>query len=244
MTVIITRLTLFTPYSSNQTHRLKHIVVFFYILYYNIVILILYKESSCMKKFDSVKERILDRTLYLIGKNGITNVSVREIATEAGVNVAAINYHFRTKELMFKEMERLFIDNYNHAYDVLDDNRYNAEEKIEIMLNEIMEYTLHYPGVTIIINDKLADKDSEMGKHVSNHMQKKSKKIRELIKQITNEQDDEKAKFYETVLIASVVYPVLNNQPKSLYDQLKFKNKTTREKYIKHIISMMKGARN
>jgi AcrR family transcriptional regulator len=40
----------------------------------------------------TIREHILDRTIYLMGKQGTTDVPVRAIAREAGVNVAAVNY--------------------------------------------------------------------------------------------------------------------------------------------------------
>ncbi|MBN2879056.1 MAG: TetR/AcrR family transcriptional regulator [Clostridia bacterium] len=197
-----------------------------------------------MKQFDSVKEKILDRTLYLIGKTGRMNVSVREIAMEAGVNVAAINYHFRTKELMLKEVERLFIDNYNQVFSILDDEKYSAEEKLEKLLNEIIEYTLHYPGITALINRKMADSSSDMGKHLSLYVKENSRKTQSLINEILENPEGKAAVYYETVLIASVVYPASVNQNTSFYNQIELEDKDTRIKYVKHLIKMMKGREN
>ncbi len=197
-----------------------------------------------MKQFDSVKEKILDRTLYLIGKTGRTNISVREIAIEAGVNVAAINYHFRTKELMLKEVERLFIDNYNQVFSILDDEKYEAEEKLERLLNEIIEYTLHYPGITVLLNRKMADSGSDMGKHLSLYVKENSRKIQLLIDEIVENSGGVTAAFHEMVLISSVVYPASVNPDKSFYNQIDLEDKDTRIKYVKHLIKMMKGREN
>src|ERR1700690_705874 len=46
----------------------------------------------------STKEKILDAAEKLFGKNGFESTSLRDITTEAQVNLAAINYHFQTKE--------------------------------------------------------------------------------------------------------------------------------------------------
>lgn len=50
------------------------------------------------------KEKILQVAHRLFGERGFDSVSVREISKEAGVNVAAINYHFENKENLFKEI--------------------------------------------------------------------------------------------------------------------------------------------
>jgi len=44
------------------------------------------------------KEKILDTAQRLIGEQGYGATSVRHITAEAGVNLAAIHYHFGTKE--------------------------------------------------------------------------------------------------------------------------------------------------
>ena len=44
------------------------------------------------------KGRILDAAEKLFGQNGFDATSLRDITTEAQVNLAAVNYHFQTKE--------------------------------------------------------------------------------------------------------------------------------------------------
>jgi len=47
---------------------------------------------------ESTKEQILNATLELIAEKGFPNLTIREIADRAGANVAAVNYHFGSKE--------------------------------------------------------------------------------------------------------------------------------------------------
>jgi len=44
------------------------------------------------------KTRILDAAEKLFGKNGFDATSLRDITTEADVNLAAVNYHFQSKD--------------------------------------------------------------------------------------------------------------------------------------------------
>lgn len=50
------------------------------------------------------KERIIEVSSLLFAKFGYDNASVRDISNEAGVNVAAINYHFKNKLMLYKEV--------------------------------------------------------------------------------------------------------------------------------------------
>ena len=44
------------------------------------------------------KEKILDTAERLIGEQGYAATSLRQIIAEAGVNLAAVHYHFGSKE--------------------------------------------------------------------------------------------------------------------------------------------------
>ena len=50
----------------------------------------------------TAKTRILDAAELLFAKYGIANVSVRDITAEAGVNIAAVNYYFGSKDELIK----------------------------------------------------------------------------------------------------------------------------------------------
>ena len=50
------------------------------------------------------KERILDAAEHLFGYSGFGNTSLRDITTEAGVNLASVNYHFGSKEALLAEV--------------------------------------------------------------------------------------------------------------------------------------------
>jgi AcrR family transcriptional regulator len=46
----------------------------------------------------TTKDRILDAAERLFGENGVEATSLRAITAQAGVNLAAVNYHFQSKE--------------------------------------------------------------------------------------------------------------------------------------------------
>ena len=58
----------------------------------------------------SPKDRLLDAAEELFASKGFAEVSVRELAAAADANVAAVNYHFNSKENLFHEaITRRFI---------------------------------------------------------------------------------------------------------------------------------------
>jgi AcrR family transcriptional regulator len=48
----------------------------------------------------NTKDRILDTAEHLFARDGFDATSLRAITAEAGVNLAAVNYHFRSKEAL------------------------------------------------------------------------------------------------------------------------------------------------
>lgn len=56
------------------------------------------------------RERILDATERLFMAHGYEGTSMRQITGEAGVNLAAVNYHFGSKESLMQEVFRRRLD--------------------------------------------------------------------------------------------------------------------------------------
>src|SRR5579872_5949944 len=50
------------------------------------------------------KQKILDTAESLFGQNGYDATSLRQIIAEAGVNLAAIHYHFGSKQELLDEV--------------------------------------------------------------------------------------------------------------------------------------------
>ncbi|MDX2267221.1 MAG: TetR/AcrR family transcriptional regulator [Bryobacter sp.] len=55
-------------------------------------------DTNVRENSPDTKERILDATERLIATRGIEATSLRQITAEAQVNLAAVNYHFQTKD--------------------------------------------------------------------------------------------------------------------------------------------------
>ncbi|WP_040952836.1 TetR/AcrR family transcriptional regulator [Gorillibacterium massiliense] len=114
-----------------------------------------------MRELKNIEERILDRALYLMGINKTCDISIRAIAKEANVNISAINYYFRSKEEMLRLVKEFYFENTMTVSAILNSEEYDDEEKLLLAANEIMEYSLRFPGNSVIYRNskKLADLD-------------------------------------------------------------------------------------
>lgn len=70
---------------------------------------------------DSTKAKILDAAFRRLATEGYAALSMREIAKDAGVNHALINYHFRTKDQLviavLDEANRQLLERQQHMYE-------------------------------------------------------------------------------------------------------------------------------
>lgn len=192
-----------------------------------------------MRELLSTEEKILDRALYLIGQNRDLNVSIRSIAKEAGVNVSAINYYFRTKEEMIRQIKLFYLDNMNSILSIFNSTEYSDEEKLILGANEIMEYNLRFPGVTVILRESIKNKDHDeiFFKIVdaTNEMNQHIERIIGVLTQKSNLNIKQKL----TVFMSSIVYPIENSDFMS-YSNDHLKTMEDRHIYIKNILEILK----
>lgn len=79
----------------------------------------------------STKERLLEIATLTIQKSGIHKLTIRDIGLAVGIKSSSVMYHFKTKDILIKEVVKLhnkdFIEflkqidmNYNDVYDKFD----------------------------------------------------------------------------------------------------------------------------
>jgi len=59
-----------------------------------------------------IKEKLLNAAIEIIGKEGLHTITVRRLSEATGANVAAINYHFGSKENLMSEAVDYFFKKY------------------------------------------------------------------------------------------------------------------------------------
>lgn len=193
-----------------------------------------------MRELKSVEEKILDRALYLMGKSGTTNVPIRAIAKEAEVNVSAINYYFRTKNEMLQQVKEFYITNTTGVHSILDDEAYTEEERLILFANEIMEYTLRYPGLAVILKEAVSLKDQdELSKSIFEVTQIIHHKMERILARIINE-EKECILYSRLIFMSSIIYPIENSELSSIDINI-LSTKEQRINYIKHIIKVLKN---
>lgn len=94
------------------------------------------------------RERILEATINCIEREGLNNLTTRRIAEEAGANIAAINYYFRSKDALVAEALDLTLKHMmGDVFAYLDD----PEKPFYDILEEVFFYLIdggqRFPGI-------------------------------------------------------------------------------------------------
>lgn len=73
------------------------------------------QEPAGERAQPDTRERILDAAQELFVQHGLEGTSMRAITARAGVNLAAVNYHFGSKEQLVEQVLRRRLDDMNRA---------------------------------------------------------------------------------------------------------------------------------
>jgi len=99
------------------------------------------------------QKRLIDAAEKLFAEKGFDAVSVREIATAADANIAAINYHFQGKERLYQEVLRRqlvakrsrMMERITAVVDEADGDP-DAQELIHTFVRTFLEDAITHPG--------------------------------------------------------------------------------------------------
>jgi AcrR family transcriptional regulator len=95
-----------------------------------------------------VEEKIINATVDCIETYGISSATNRRIAQVAGVNIAAINYYFRSKEALIQRVMEITLKNAFDLSDITPLPGASAKERCIAVLMDIIQGGLRYPGIT------------------------------------------------------------------------------------------------
>ena len=94
------------------------------------------------------RERILEATITCIERDGLTNLTTRRIAEEAGANIAAINYYFRSKDALVTEALDMTLKHMmGDIFAYLDDSEKPFPEILEEVFFYLIDGGQRFPGI-------------------------------------------------------------------------------------------------
>lgn len=114
------------------------------------------KVSAEIEKNTSAEERIKEAASRVFTQKGYAATRTRDIAEESGLNLALINYYFRSKEKLFDliivEHLQLFI---HSVMGIVNDPKTTLQEKIETLISHYIDMLIKNPHIPIFVLNEI-----------------------------------------------------------------------------------------
>ena len=100
----------------------------------------------------NAQEKILVAARELFTKQGYAAVKTRDIAAAAGINIALLNYYFRSKEQLFEQvMQENFGAFVKGVTEVINNPDNSLEEKIDLLVVTYMDMLEKNPNMPLFV---------------------------------------------------------------------------------------------
>lgn len=110
------------------------------------------KVSESKKKDATTEEKIKTAAKTVFYKKGFSATRTRDIAEEAGLNLALLNYYFRSKAKLFEIiMTETFVGFIDSIKVILNDEKTSLEQKVEIIAERYIDFIIKEPEIPIFM---------------------------------------------------------------------------------------------
>ena len=198
------------------------------------------RKDDIKKKLDT-RERIIKTALSIIGERGDMNITVREISRKAQVNLASINYYFRSKKRLFNEIEEYFANETNNITSILDNSDIDAMARILTWAKKLMENLVNYPGIMLLFASKIL-RGEKIDKTISKFVNIKNSSFKKLIGEITGITDSKLVDLKAIQIFSGLINPLIIQYGVGKVFNADFNNSKTRDKYIETLIESILGS--
>ena len=104
----------------------------------------------------TTEEKIIAAARTIFTKKGFSATRTRDIAEEAGINLALLNYYFRSKENLFNIIiEEKFVQLFGMINPILSDEKVSLEEKIETLVTHYTDLLLSNEDLPMFVLNEL-----------------------------------------------------------------------------------------
>ncbi len=116
-----------------------------------------------MQSDSSTEERIKEAARVVFYKKGFAATRTRDIAEEANINLALLNYYFRSKQKLFDIIIVEALTRFVKTIKVvLNDKETNLEQKIEALARNYIDFILEEPEIPTFILTEVRNNPEEL----------------------------------------------------------------------------------
>lgn len=111
----------------------------------------------------STEDKILLAASKVFTEKGFSGTRTRDIAEEAGINLALLNYYFRTKEKLFEQVMKVkIVLLFGQIIPIVTNEKTTLEEKIDLASVKYFDLLSKNPNLPIFILSEIQKKTSDI----------------------------------------------------------------------------------
>lgn len=152
----------------------------------------------------STEERIKEAARIVFMKKGYAGTRTRDIAEEAGLNLALLNYYFRSKEKLFQlvMMEKVQMM-FGVLFPIANNPATSLEEKIDLLVENYISLLTKHPDLPLFVLSEIRNNPEHFQNKVGINMLNDSS----LIRQIMERRPDINPMQFVISLIGITIFP-------------------------------------
>lgn len=159
----------------------------------------------------STKNKIILVAMDIIASEGFQGITVRKIAAKAAVNVAAVNYHFGSKENLISEALSYLTVQLKDTFDILKNDKTDPQTSLFDFIVNYMNVIANYPDmIRSLISYAVQDKPLQEHAEYSIFLQTEGiALISDTIKKVVPDLDDLSVSLKALNLLSGLSMPYL-----------------------------------
>ena len=111
----------------------------------------------------STEDKILLAASKVFTEKGFSGARTRDIADEAGINLALLNYYFRTKEKLFEQVMKVkIVLLFGQIIPIVTNEKTTLEEKIDLASVKYFEILSKNPNLPLFVLSEIQKKTSDV----------------------------------------------------------------------------------
>ena len=184
------------------------------------------------------KTKILETAAEIVGREKNLNLTIREIAKRAGVNLASVNYYFGSKKNLLQEVEKMLMENVLLVYADLENEDLPIKDRLVNWADSLIKNMIDYPGIIYLIGTRVLKRDNTI---FNVYLSLLETDITPLVKELSGLKDTEEVKYKVLQLISGIVYPALIISSESEASALDLSDSITRKKYVSALVKSLEN---
>ncbi len=111
----------------------------------------------------STEEKILESASKIFTEKGFSGTRTRDIADEAGINLALLNYYFRSKEKLFEQVMKMkMMLLFGKILPILSNEKTTLGEKIDLAAEKYFDILSENPNLPLFVISEIQKKNSNI----------------------------------------------------------------------------------